>query len=54
MEPRMKTMTTARKVLTVAVATAALAVSFLSATNSADARYFCNWTPRGTVCNWAP
>jgi hypothetical protein len=22
--------------------------------SKADARYFCNWPPRGTVCNWAP
>jgi hypothetical protein len=50
----METMTNTRKVLTVVLATAALAVSFLAATSSADARYFCNWTPRGTVCTWAP
>lgn len=50
----MKTMSTTRKFLTVAFATAALAASFLAATSSANATYYCHWTPRGTVCTWAP
>jgi hypothetical protein len=54
METTMNTMTTTRKVLAIAFTTVTLAVGFLAATTAADARYVCNWTPRGTFCVWAP
>jgi hypothetical protein len=47
-------MSATRKFFTVAIAAAAFAAGFLAASSPADARYFCNWTPRGTVCTWAP
>jgi hypothetical protein len=55
MEMTNQTMSTTRKLLTVAFTTAALAASFLAAMSSANATYYCHWTAaRGTVCTWVP
>jgi hypothetical protein len=53
-ETIMKTISHTRKFLTVAFAIAALAAGVLSVTTSADAKYWCHWTPGGTVCTWTP
>ena len=50
----MKTIGKTRKYLFLSFAAAALLAGFIASTTPSEARYFCNWTPRGTVCNWAP
>jgi len=51
----MKTMSTARKVLAIAFASATLAGTFLAAATPANAGVWrCSWTSNGRVCNYSP
>ena len=39
-----------RKFFAVAIAFTALTVGVFATVSDANATYYCNWTPRGTVC----